>query len=63
MDRGAWLAKIHRGRKESDTTERLSLRHSSFWRGRGEGRSPICSKKQNYLSSYAKLVFPYRKPV
>ena len=44
MDRGAWQAKIHGGRKESNTTERLSLTHPSFLWGRGEGRSPNCSK-------------------
>ena len=27
INRGAWRAAVHRGRKESDTTERLSTAH------------------------------------
>ena len=36
MDRGAWWATVHRGRKESDTTERLNsfFLISPEWAGR-----------------------------
>ena len=30
MDRGAWWATVHGGRKESDTTERLSNDNQQF---------------------------------
>ena len=31
MDRGAWRATVHGGRKESDTTERLSTRYYYYY--------------------------------